>query len=253
MPYTWRWYFSASRYGLWAVLVLALVVPKANRRRDVLWILVPLLLVYLVWQAIGRAFGLASLAEAFVGGLVLSLANGLAILWLLGHVIARRPRYQALILVLGVLLGVILAGTLAIWDISGETVVFASLLGVLLPTTILAYLWAGRMSRRAYRPRRFILWLAVGTVVFSTIGSLLWFLIGAALTGSSPGDPLRVLKIASVLSAILGGCAFLISLPFVLVGLHSSLFRPRLFACLRLPPASGPAGTETLADTHRAD
>lgn len=243
MPFTWRWRFIAPRYGLWGVLVLAMVVPRANRRRDVLWILVPLLLIYLVCEAAGRAFELSSLARPLIGGLVLSLANGLVILWLLGHVIAQRPRCQALILVLGVLQVVILAGTLWIRDLSEETAVFASLLGVLLFTTVLAYLWAGRMSRRAYRPRRFILWLAVGTAVFSTIGSLLWFLVGATLTSPSLTDPLHVLMIAPVLSVILGGCAVLISLPFALVGLHSPLFRSRLFACLRLPCESAPAHT----------
>jgi hypothetical protein len=246
VPYTWRWHFSVPRYGLWGVLVLALVVPSANRRRDVLWILVPLLPIYLLCEATGWAFGLSSLGRALIGGFVLSLANGWVILWLLGHVIARRPRYQALIVVLGVLLAVILAGTLSIRDLSGETGVFASLLGVLLSTTVLAYLWAERMSHRAYRPRKFILWLAVGTAAFSTIGSLLWFLIGATLTGPLPGDPLRVLKIASALGVVLGGCTVLISLPFALVGLHRPLFRSRLFACLGLPCESAP--THTAAD-----
>lgn len=244
VPYTWRWRFTVPRYGLWGVLVLALVVPGANRRRDALWILVPLLAIYLVWEIIGWAFGVSSLARSLIGGFVLSLANGWVILWLLGHVIARCSLRQALILVLGVFLAVILAGTLSIRGLPEETAVFASLLGVLLFATVVAYLWAGRMSRRAYRPRRFILWLAVGTAVFSTIGSLLWFLVGATLTGSSLTDFLRMLMIAPVVSAVLGGCAVLISLPFALVGLHSPLFRSRLFACLRLPGESAPAHTQ---------
>jgi hypothetical protein len=251
VPYTWRWHFTAPRYGLWGVLVLALAVPSANRRRDVLWILVPLLPLYLMWEAAGRAFGLSSLARPLIGGLILSLANGLVILWLLGHVIARCSRRRALILVPGVLLAVILAGALSIRDLSEETGVLASLLGVLLSTSVLAYLWAGRMSRRAYRPRRFVFWLAVGTMAFSTIGSVLWFLVGAFLTGPLLTNPLRILMIVPVVSVVLGGCALLISLPLALVGLHSPLFRSRLFACLKLPCESAPA--HTTADRGPAD
>ena len=46
--FKWRWHYSAARLAIWLVLILALVIPKANRDIRILLILVPLVIVNLL-------------------------------------------------------------------------------------------------------------------------------------------------------------------------------------------------------------
>jgi len=73
--------------------------------------------------------------------------------------------------------------------------------------------------------------------------------VGSAVTANWPTHMLLVLGVSLLAGAIMGVCVFLISLSFVLVGLRSPLFRPRLFACLRLPSGSAPGDKVAVADT----
>jgi hypothetical protein len=239
--YHWRWYHNAPGLGLWVVLALALVVPKPNRTWGVLLILVPVLLANGVWLAAALILKpIASDKETF-NLMVLSLAVGSAVLWLLGHVLANRTGRRRVVLALGIAWGVALVGMLFVADFSQRALALPSLLGVLMPAMVLGYVWAGRMSRRTYSSTRFILLLAAGMVALSALGVSLWFLLNFAMSSNWPTHLLLTLGAFLLVGAILGACVFLISLPFVLVGLRSPLFRFRLFACLRLPSAAGPA------------
>jgi hypothetical protein len=225
---------------LWAILALALVVPRANRTRKALPILVPVLLVNLVWLGVAQiARPVTSDRETF-GMIVLSLTVASAVLWLLGHVIAKYAPYTRLVFALGIALGVAMVGALSVTDLSRQTIALPSLPGFLMPALVLGYAGAGWLSRRTYRSTRFLLLLAAGTVALSAVGMPLWFLLQSALTADWPADSLLVFGVFLLAGAAAGACVFLISLPFVIVGLRSPLFRPRLFACLRLPPGSPP-------------
>jgi hypothetical protein len=217
-----------------------MVVPRTNRTREVLLILVPVALVNLVWLAATRLFNLATSDKETFAMVVLSLTAASAVLWLLGHGIARYTPYKGIVLALGIAAGLALMGMFSVVDVSRRTLAFASLSGVLMPALVLGYVLAGRMSRRAYRPIRFLLFLALWTMAFSTVAMFLWFLLGSAASGDWPTDAVSLLVVTVVAGAIIGACVFLISLAFVLVGLRSPLFRPRLFACLRMQPAPGP-------------
>jgi hypothetical protein len=143
-----------------------------------------------------------------------------------------------------------LVGALCVTDLSRQTLSLPLTLGLLVPAMVLGYAGAGWMSRRTYRPIRFLLLLAAWTVAFSAVALPLGFLLGSALTADWSSDILPVLGVFLLAGAILGVCVFLVSLSFVLVGLHSPLLRPRLFACLRLPPGSSPADNVAVADIH---
>jgi hypothetical protein len=249
--YNWHWYYSIPGLALWAILALALVVPRANRTRAVLPILVPVLVVNLVWLVVARiAQPVTSDRETF-GVMVLALTVASAVLWLLGHRIAHCAPHARLILALGVALGVALVGAFSVTDFSRVTFALPSLLSVLTPALVLGYAGAGWMSRRAYRSTRFILLLAAWTVALCAVGIPLWFLWGSSVTTNSPIPVLPELAVFLLAGAIAGACVFLISVPFVLVGLRSPLFRPRLFACLALPPGPGPADNVVVADLRK--
>ena len=182
---------------------------------------------------------------------VQSLAVGSAVLWLLGHMLANYTGWKAIVLALGITSGMALVGALCVTDLSRQTLSLPLTLGLLVPAMVLGYAGAGWMSRRTYRPIRFLLLLAAWTVAFSAVALPLGFLLGSALTADWSSDILPVLGVFLLAGAILGVCVFLISLSFVLVGLRSPLFRPRLFACLRLPPGSSPADNVAVADIRK--
>lgn len=236
---------------MWAILALALVVPRANRTREVLPILVPVLLVNVVWLMIARISQPVTSDRETFGVIVLSLAVGSAALWLLGHVIANCTPYVRLALALGAALGVAAVGAICVTDVSRRTITLPLCLSLLTPALVLGYAGAGWMSRRRYRPIRFPLLLAAWTIAFSSVALPLGYLLGSAVTGDWPTDLLIVLGVFLLAGAIAGACVFLVSLSFVLVGLRSPLFRPRLFACLALPPGSPPADNVTVAEPRK--
>jgi MFS family permease len=239
--YYWHWYYSFPGLALWAILALALVAPKANRTRKALLILVPVLLANLVWLAVARISQPVTSDRETFGVMVLSLTVASAVLGLLGHRIAHCTPYVRLVVALGLALGVALVGTFSVTDSPRVTFALPSLLSVLMPALVLAYAGAGWMSRRMYRPTRFLLLLAAGTVALCAVGIPLWFLWGSAVTTHWSTPVLPVLGMFLLGGAVAGACVFLISLPFVLVGLRSPLFRPRLFACLGLPATPDPS------------
>ena len=49
IPFEWKWSYSAPALLVWLALILALVLPRANRDLRVLWIFVPLALVAAVY------------------------------------------------------------------------------------------------------------------------------------------------------------------------------------------------------------
>lgn len=237
--YTWRWYYCIPGIALWIVLVVAMVVPRANRTPGVLLILVPVLGVYLVWLGVARLLPFDASENEVFAMIVLSLTVGTASLWLLGHLFADGPWLKMLIGAIGIGVGVTFVGTLSFGlGLSGETAQFIFLLGILMAATVLGYTLAGWKLRGRYRPFRLIVLLSLGTIATSVAGMFLLFTVWSTLSGEWPSMIGLILISLVIAGLILGTCVVLISLPFVLIGLKSPLFRPRLLACLRLLPAA---------------
>ncbi len=246
--YNWHWHYNVPGLALWVILAVAMVVPKANRTRAVLPILVPVLLVKLVWLGMALLLQLTTSDDETFAVVVQSLVVGSAVLWLLGHMLAKHTGWKAMVLALGLTLGIAVAGAFSVTDFSRRTIWLPLLLSSVTPALVLGYMGAGWMSRRTYRPTRFLLLLAAGTVAFSAVAMPPGFLLGSALTADWPTDLLPVMGVSLLAGAVMGVCVSLISLSFVLVGLRSPLFRPRLFACLSLPAGLPPVGNATVAE-----
>lgn len=236
--YTWRWYYCIPGMALWIVLVLAMVVPRANRTPGVLLILVPVLGVYLVWLGFARLLPFSASDNEVFAMIVLSLTVGTASLWLLGHLSANGPWLKMLIGALAVAAGVSFVGTLSFGlGLGGETAQFVFLLSILMAAIVLGYALAGWRLRGRCRPLRLVVLLSLGTIATTVAGMFLLFAVWSTLSGEWPGMVVRIVIFVVISGLIIGTCVALISLPFVLIGLRSPLFRPRLLACLRLQSA----------------
>jgi len=224
--------------ALWIVLVLAMAVPRANRMRGVLLILVPVVGVYLVWLGVARFLPFDASENEVFAMLVLSLAVGSASLWLLGHLFADGSWLKTLIGALAVVVGVSFVGTLSFGlGLGGETAQYVFLLSILMAATVLGYALAGWRLRGRCRPLRLVVLLSLGTIATTVAGMFLLFAVWSTFSGEWPGMVVRIVIFVVISGLIIGTCVALISLPFVLVGLRSPLFRPRLLACLRLQSA----------------
>jgi hypothetical protein len=78
----------------------------------------------------------------------------------------------------------------------------------------------------------------MGMVVSSVAGALAFIILQCTFTGSWPNSIVTLLGFSALGGLILGGITYVISLPFLLVGLRSRMFRERFLSCLRLEPAS---------------
>lgn len=234
--FSWPWYNSIAGLGLWIVLVLAMVVPKANRTARVLLILAPLGVVLAGWFTFALFMGGTSADRAMFDVMVFALAVGSATLWLLAHHFALGAWHKSLLAAMGVGLGVTLVAGLSLGFGSGEALTGTALVGVMMIVTVLGYALAARgyRSRRAWR---FLVYLAVGGAVGSFVGTLLVISIFSLILGNGPGGVRMFLMVVIWGGLMVAAMVFLTALPFAVLGLCSRFFRQRLILCSPQQPA----------------
>jgi hypothetical protein len=244
------------------LIVLLLVVPKANRDRQAWLILIPLALVVLLWRTSTMLFAMSEGSAQTLGCLVISGAIAWTVVWLLGHRLGSRHRVANFFLILGTMLAV---GILSLYC-SGEEddsvmpfVAYAMYYGFAVYCLVAAMMLAGRYCRKRFTPRRFGLWLLVWISVV-TVGLSLLLLFAFALITQGFHDFGRGLLVIPTMAAFLAGLVYLFNLPFLILGLNSPIYRRRLEAmfCVghkpeNLVPAAMPPGAcaETECETPR--
>lgn len=248
--YDWRWYYSAGGLTLWVVLLLTMVVPKANRRPQVLLILIPVVIVSLLWRAVTRVLPAFSTSDnEMFRALVQCLVVELAALWLLGHALARGGRLKtflgALVIEAGIAFVAVLSFSLGSLGAASQ---LPFILGMLTLAIVLGFALAGLMCRKRYIPVRFGLFLALWTVACSTASMFLLFVGWCVATSFWPGHTGQVAVSVTLAGAVFGACVFLAELPFLIVGLKTPLFRERFVACLRLNRPAQESGNGFASD-----
>lgn len=225
--------------GLWAVLILAIVGPRANRTPKSLLVLIPLAVVSLGWFIFRSQMGGVSSDNIVFGVMVHALAVGSATLWLLAHRLAAGAWYRTLPAATAVTLGVALVGGLSSGIGSGEMIAALVFTCVMMVATVLGYALAvrGYRTRRAWR---FLAWQAAGTIALCFAGVSIMALILLLILGG-PDNIGEVLAAVVPAGLIVGVAAFLIALPFTILGLCSRFFRQRLIRCLGEPSPADPA------------
>jgi hypothetical protein len=241
--YDWKWYYGASALALWAVLVLAIVLVKANRNPQALFVLVPLAVEIAVWSVVKKIIPSPYLSTGTQA--VYSLLVGVTILWLLSHWLGNRNRFVAFLLALVIMAVAGVAGAISYNEYSGETLSSTIGCAILALMMLFAFVLTGWWCRKRFSGLRFILWLGVWNVVVF-LGTSIVVLIG---TGILRGIPewwselwFVMTSIVLIEALIFGGCAYAIVLPFMILALRSSFYRQRFYACLRLK--SMPTATE---------
>jgi len=242
--YKWKLYYSAPSLTLWAVLLLSIILDKANRNPHALLVLVPLLIVNLLWSIFKKAVGFPSAQAEMFNMLFYSLTVGIAILWLLAHKLGNRSRFVTFLLAFTIMAFVSLTGAISYGglELSQQTVEVLLLLAILVFAMLLGFVLTGWWCRKRYRPVSFMLWLAVWTVAANLVSMLVFYsIVFVARRVSVPIS--TVLLIALIAGSVLGAFLYLVVFPYMILALRSSFFRERFYACLRLksmPTATGP-------------
>ncbi len=222
------------------MLVLAIVLVKANRNPNALLVLVPLLIVNWLWLIFKKMLGFPSAQVEMSNMLFYSLTVGIAILWLLAHKLGNRNRFVTFLLAFTIMAvvgftGVGFTGAISYSgpELSRQAVEALILLAILVFTMLLGFVLTGWWCRKSYRPVSFMLWLAVWTVAANLVSMLvvcsIIFIIQRISVSIS-----TVLFLVPLQGLILGAFLYAVVLPFMILALRSSFYRQRFFACLRL-------------------
>jgi len=177
-----------------------------------------------------------------------SLVAGITFLWLFAHKLGNRNRLLTFLLAFALMTMLNVIGVISYCGLqfSQDAVMGGTLLAILGFVMLLGFVLSGWCCRKHYGPVRFTLWLAVW-IVSVCIVSMLVVYSTVFIIQAEPVPISTVLLMVSFAGAVLGGCMFVMVLPYMIVVLRSSFFRERLYACLNLKsvrPAVGQAATD---------
>jgi len=225
--FQWLW---IAAFLVWLLLVLAFILFKENRNFSALWIVVPIIVVYLMWELIALLF--ADQLFNFNKSTVIGQIIGLSIVFLLGD---RLSKLKWPVLFGSSLLIIIATGFIGMLsnnniyfeglDTSTVTTVCGAAVVILLALTLTA-----RQCHQKFSKSRFLLymllWIFVVQIVISLLGSIIGF-----------GIDVLIQYFVWFLWAILIQTIvnYLITLPFWILALTNDLYNQRLKSCLKLP------------------
>ncbi len=222
--------------AIWLVLILALIVPKANHDIRVLLILLPLVIVNLLWWLFMKFTGMNSTDAQEFSLIFQSMAVGMTVLWLITNYFVRFG--GAIRFLLSFVTVVIVAGlgTLSYsTEFSNETAMFIVLFILMVLTMLTAITLSRRLCGGKYRPVCFMLWLVLWMLLVSLIATLGFLIVALMVTSSGPSLSEMILMFA-LAGLIFGLCLYVLNLPFMILGFAHPFFRKRFLACLRLKP-----------------
>jgi hypothetical protein len=242
--YDWKWYYSAAGMLVWLALIFALLVPKANRKVHVLWILAPVLILNLLWMVFKEVVGMPSSAASQFDALVQAMVIGIAVLWLVAEYFDKFGWFFRILASVGTLVAIACLGVLSYSiEISNETALFFTLLVLVALTMLVAIALSQRLCGGKYYPVRFMLWLALWTLLGSWVAMLGFIIIGSIITSGGPHLS------EGILIVVFGGSMFgvglyVLNLPFMILGFANPFFRERFCASLDLKSIRPPAVPE---------
>lgn len=232
--FDWKLLYSAPGFVIWLVLILALILPKANHDLRILLIFAPLVIVNLFWLALKRASGMPSSTAYQFDTVFHSMAVGIAVLWLVVNYFKKFSGFVRFLLSFGTVVIVAGLGTLSYsTEFSNEVVLFLSLFAFLTITMLGAITIAGKLCYWKYRPLCFMLWMALWTLLCSLITTFGFFIVGTHIMSSGPRpDILEAILMLTLIGLMFGLCLYVLNLPFMLLGFANPFFRKRFCACL---------------------
>ncbi len=195
----------------------------------------PLLIVNLLWLVFKKAMGFRSTDAEMFGMVFNSLVVSITVLWLFAHKLGNRNRFVTFLLALALMAVLTLVGTVSYvgLEFSQQTVVAVILLAMSALVMLLGFVLAGWQCRNRYSSLRFVLYLALWTVVTCLVITLVIYST-VFIIQQAPVPISTILLVIPIVGLVLGACLYVIVFPYMILALRSAFFRERFYACLRL-------------------
>jgi len=244
--FDWKWYYSITAFVPAVVLLGVIVLIKANRHPAVLLILLPLLIVNLLWFAVAWLLHFSSSARMQYNPIMVSYAAAIAMLWLCAPKLGNRNRFVTFLLASAITAALCFVGIVSYlgWGFPGEAMAGLIVLAVMVVAVLLAFALAGWCCRNRYGPVRFMLYLALWTVLIC-LAVTLSVHSTVFILQQAPRPISRLLLVAGIYGSMLAACVYGINLPYMILALRSPFFRDRFYACLRLRSMSYGLASQT--------
>jgi hypothetical protein len=240
--FTWHWYYSAPAMLPWLILVLALILPKANRHIKAWQILIPVLNIYILWKiilwAIEKNAPPSNSTQQFEM-LILSLCLATAILWLLSHTRSTQTGIIRFLRAVGILAVI---GSVSILCFQGttnqESAMFLVIVTLLELSFVFSMVWARRLCKQTYKPVAFMFRLLPCTVVVGIVGIFVAQIIMFTIIIQSPPSLTEMLLSSLMGGSILAVMLYVINLPFLILAAIAPFYGERFQRYLNLKPRS---------------
>ena len=217
---------------VWLLLVLAFVLFKENRNYKSLWVLVPIILVYLI----GELSGFLMPNQSFIlnKSIAINLAIGLSIVFLLGDRLSKLkwPALFVTSFLIIIATGFIgLLGKNSIYFEGVDATTITNICGGAF-FILFALLLTSRSCHEKFSKTRFLLFFLVWLSIVQIIISLL-------VTTVMWGIDMLLQYYIWIIMMLIGQVVinYLISLPLLILALTNNLYNQRFRSCLKLPEA----------------
>ena len=175
---------------------------------------------------------------------------GIALLWLLAHKLGNRNRFITFILASIVMIFISIVGQVAYGEFSEQTIMFLFFIIFLSFALLISFTLAGWRCRVKYTGLRFVLWLALWSII-ATLAAMMIFMVVTIFIQQPSFDMLKsILFQVLIVGLVTGLLLYTINLPFMILAFCSPFYRERFYACLRLK--SMPTTTPQ-SNTNRPD
>lgn len=235
--FNWKWHYSAIGMIIWAALILAIVIPKANRNLHVLWIAVPLVFLNLLYMSLMQLSNASSLTAMQFDTLFQSMTIGIAVLWLTANTLEKLGNVTRFFVAFATVVIVACLGTLSYYiGLSRDTFLFTVMFVVLTLTLLLAMILSSLLCRRLYKPGRFMLWLGLWIPIGSILAICIFYTVLIFGSGTNPSwsDFPQMILHLTIPGLIFGTFLYALNVPFLILGFTHPFFRERFCNCLNL-------------------
>ena len=235
ITYNWMWYNNISGLFLWVALFSAILFVKANRNRHVLLIFIPVFLVHFLNQGLFKLLNAPSAAASQMDIVITSYAAGIAALWLLAQKFKSRNNFITFLFAFIVSAGFALIGLISNSGLNFgiQGVLFFLVQIIMIFAVLLALILARRGCRKRYNGIKFMLFLALWTLIICIAGMFAFYFILLGIQEISIAS-FQIVLAASIAGLVVGLICYFINLPFMILGFVSPFFHYRFYTCLNL-------------------
>lgn len=242
---SWAWYYDYPTLPVWGLIVLLLIVPKANRNRQAWLILIPLGLVLLLWRMPATLLALPDEVTETSGFFLVSAAMAWTVVWLLADRLATRHRTLTLVVVWTVMWAVGVA-SYHFYNADPDgwlpSVIGFGFFAAILP---LGMLLSGYWCRKSYSRRRFRFWLFVW--MLAPVAALMLSYAAFLTMVLEPGMlamAATMLGVMALASVVYAAVLYLLNWPFLELAFRSPLYRRRFEKLFHVETVSSPESQE---------